>query len=138
MCHICKQRSDADGLTRKKWFACGYCLLSNEEGIRPFYGQGTGKGRGKGTKGYASDEDLEEHAHKGARKGKGCSTKVSDDDEPKGKDYHGDGAAGMDAAAPCGDQATGSSQPIPSSLTLQRIRRKKRRKTAHSDLETDG
>ena len=59
MCHICRQRSDADGLTRKKWFACCYCLLSNEEGIRPFYGQGTGKGRGRG-KDYDSDEDLDD------------------------------------------------------------------------------
>ena len=154
MCHIGRLRSDADGLTLKQWFACCYCLLSNKEGIRPFYGQGTGKGRGKGTKGYESDEVLEEHAHKGARKGKGCSTEISegdkgkgkgkgsssemsDDDEPKGKDYHGDGAAGMDAAAPCGDQAVGSSQRGASGLSLQRKRRKTDHE-AHSNLETEG
>ena len=148
-CHICKQRSDYQGQTRKRWFACGYCLEGNEKGIRPFYGVGTGKGRGK-DKGYASDEDLEEHAHKGARKGKGCSTEISegdkgkgkdkgssgdmsDDDKPKGKGYHGDGAAGMDAAAPCGHQAAGSSQQDASGLPLQR----KRRKTAHCHPDTD-
>ena len=47
-CDICEDRPGWEGLTRKNWFACGFCLAYNEKGVRPCYGQGTGKGRGRG------------------------------------------------------------------------------------------
>ena len=30
-CHICKERTGWEGLTRNGWFACGYCLEGNEK-----------------------------------------------------------------------------------------------------------
>ena len=75
-------------------------LWSNTEGIRPYYGQGIGKGHG-GDKRYSS-ERSEEDAPTG--KGKGYSIEISDDDalhcpcswlKGKGKSNHGDGAAGI-------------------------------------------